>query len=138
MVGATPGPWEAIEFADGGEVVDSDGYEVADLNTGLIAINRHWLDEHDEHWSGHAPESYIERTQEEVDANARLVASAPDLLAACRVALRLSTWAVLSEETSSAHSHSERRADEYDAKVRAAEDQIRAAIAKAEGTEAPT
>jgi hypothetical protein len=66
-------------------------------------------------------------------ADAHLIAAAPALLEACRVALRLSSWAVLSEVTSSAHSHSERRADEYDAKVRAAEDQIRAAIAKAEG-----
>jgi hypothetical protein len=37
VTGFTPGPWTAIEFADGGEVVDGDGYEVADLNTGLIA-----------------------------------------------------------------------------------------------------
>jgi hypothetical protein len=82
VAGHTPGPWRAIEFADGGEVVDSDGYEVADLNTGLIAINRHWLDEHDEHWSGHAPESYIERTQEEVDANAALIAASTAMYAA--------------------------------------------------------
>lgn len=90
----TPGPWRAVESGDGGEVVDANGYEVAELNTGGIAINRDWLDSHDEHWSGHGPESYIEREPDEIDANARLMAAAPDLLAELKQEVEcLERWA---------------------------------------------
>jgi hypothetical protein len=67
--------------------VDADGYEVADLNTGQLAINRYWLDTHDEHWAGHGPDSHIERTQGEIDANARLIAASPSLLQAVKALL---------------------------------------------------
>lgn len=94
--------------------MDAGGYEVADLNTGLIAINRHWLDANPNvHWAGNGPASYVTRTQEEVDANARLISAAPDLLEAALFA------------TNAAQSL------EWDDLAQQAFDRLRAAITKA-------
>lgn len=90
----TPGPWSVSAASDrylGGEgswaVIDSRGFEIDDSPMSI-------LDNYAEvlgisHWAERPGESYIERPDEEREANAYLIAAAPDLLAACEDVLDL-------------------------------------------------
>lgn len=121
----TAGPWRALtEWEDGAEVVDARGYEVASLNTGCIAINRDWLDAHQDgpHWAQGGEASHIERDEEEIEANARLIAAAPDLMHALDTLLAIVTDLHAPDGSP-------------DPEVEAAKSEARAAIAKATGAE---
>lgn len=82
----TPGPWTlSNRYDDSPRVLDSRGYEIAALDGSPI------LEGYSEklgvrHWSGHLGTAYIERPEGELQANARLIAAAPDLLAVCEQA----------------------------------------------------
>lgn len=79
----TKGPWiisDAFPSTEGMVILDQDGFPIADLDIEPIlegyaeklGIN---------HW-GNDPRATKERAVEEIEANARLIAAAPDLYAA--------------------------------------------------------
>jgi hypothetical protein len=103
-----PGPWRVEELATCMAVSTGSG-DIRDIQ--ICQVNG--------------------KGREEAVANARLIAAAPDLLEACKLAMRLPTLAIMSEEQSSSHFHGPRRAAEYDRKLRAALDTIEDATAKA-------
>ena len=76
----TPGPWRvSTRYEDSWNVIDSNGFC---LDDSPMSILDGWPDLGYEHW-GRAPGvTYIERSIAERNANARLIAAAPDLLAA--------------------------------------------------------
>lgn len=76
----TPGPWKSGS-ARTGRVFGADGYEICDPTQGP-----HLHVDYDSdvgHWAT-TPGAYVDRTDEEIEANAHLIAAAPDLLAALR------------------------------------------------------
>lgn len=76
----TPGPWTSGS-ARTGRVFGADGYEVCDPTQGPhLHVD---YDSDRGHWAT-TPGAYVDRTDEEIEANANLIAAAPDLLAACR------------------------------------------------------
>lgn len=76
----TPGPWTSGS-ARTGRVFGADGYEVCDPTQGPhLHVD---YDSDRGHWAT-TPGAYIDRTDEELEANANLIAAAPDLLAALR------------------------------------------------------
>ena len=107
QVEPTHGTWRA----DGEHVLDSKGFIIG--TTDDTAVLRDWESAGALHWSDRPGVTFIERAPGEAEANARLMAAAPDLLAACREFVRKC-------DAGLAHS------------VRSYE-QMRAAIAKAEG-----
>lgn len=85
----TPGPWGLDtfpEYVNGTDMVvhDKDGFPIATIKASPI-LNR-WEEQFPEmgHWAeGEADGRTVrDRTQEELEANAHLIAAAPDLLAA--------------------------------------------------------
>ncbi len=98
---ASPSPWSLMERSAEWLVTDCRG------NTGGYAVA--------------AVPKYEDCTLERVEANARLIAAAPDLLDACKAALGLM---VDLEKSNAIH---------INQPGRLCADQIRAAIAKAEG-----
>lgn len=107
-------------------------------------MNKHtpgkWVADHD----GEYPFVYAEvgddaigicRLSEDSDVgeiNALLISAAPDLLRACKQALRLPALSLYAETDSSSHHHSERKAKEYYDQMNIVLRQINEAIAKAE------
>jgi hypothetical protein len=83
----TPGPWVVDDrHAPAIEVVGSDGYGVGRAH--VIGISPRWRKHNPEkHWNRDR-ECRRDRTPREAEANARLMAAAPDLLDACRYVLR--------------------------------------------------
>jgi len=88
----TPGPWAVDEFpdyVDGSdmEVLDANHFPIADVRASPI-INR-WPERFPEmdHWAAGADDgrTQIYRAQDELLANARLIAAAPDMLAALKM-----------------------------------------------------
>lgn len=79
MTQHTPGPWTLDErYAPMTGIVGADGFSVADVED--ICISPTWQEANQgRHW-GSADESHIERPEAEVEANARLIAAAPELL----------------------------------------------------------
>lgn len=75
----TPGPWEVREYVDAYTVVDSRGFQIEDTPMSI-------LDDYTEkgyrHWADAPGVTYIERPLPERGANARLIAAAPELVAA--------------------------------------------------------
>lgn len=69
----------------------------------------------------------------EHEGNLALIEAIPDLLAACKASLKLPDLSIYAEESSSSHHHSARKAKEYYDKMNAVLNEIKAAIAKAEG-----
>ncbi|MDI6855131.1 MAG: hypothetical protein QME75_16175 [Deltaproteobacteria bacterium] len=89
----TPGPWEVFGkpgknlFGDDLDVsiVDKKGYEIADCS--ILCYSLPWLkDNPDKHPGSNTNESCLIRDNDEVIANAQLIAAAPELLQACKKA----------------------------------------------------
>lgn len=77
----TPGKWVIGIY--GTDIRDEHGYELASVEAG-DAILAQWEERYPEfvHWaSGPEGTTWIERSEEEAEANARLIAAAPHLLA---------------------------------------------------------
>lgn len=74
----TPGPWR---IGKRGSVVGADGYEVCDPDQGPHLSEK--FNSNKGHW-GTTPGADIERTDEEIQANCRLVAAAPEMLEAIK------------------------------------------------------
>lgn len=77
----TPGKWSTNDRTPA-TIIDENGYEIACLEQLCI------LDDYEEklnvsHWAHH-DKGRITRTDEEVEANAKLIAAAPALLEACQ------------------------------------------------------
>lgn len=78
----TPGPWTAVQhYGDTLSVIDAAGFEVVEAESTQILLNyskklgiKHWAD---------SEKASRDISDEEQAANARLIAAAPDLLAAC-------------------------------------------------------
>jgi hypothetical protein len=73
----TPAPWEAI----GTTIINKDNFRIADTTD--TAILHKWDKTGAAHWSERCNETYIELSEEEAEANAKLIAASPDLLNAC-------------------------------------------------------
>lgn len=83
----TPGPWTSGS-ARTGRVFGADGYEVCDPTQGPhLHVD---YDSDRGHWAT-TPGAYVDRTDEEIEANARLIAAAPDLLEGAALIARLET-----------------------------------------------
>jgi len=81
----TPGPWKVDDYHEEEcIVVAADGFPIGYAQQVCI------LPGYDEklkvtHWSSHKGKAYVERPIEQAQANARLMAAAPDLLAAAKL-----------------------------------------------------
>ena len=83
----TPGPWRAEADGDGGgTIVDGGGFGIADVP--LTAVLSGWPEKHPTvaHWARLPGITYRDLTGAEATANARLIAAAPQMLAALRYA----------------------------------------------------
>lgn len=79
-VGYTPGPWV---ISRSGDVFGADGYEVAEAYLNLC-LSLKWTNaKRKKHW-GSTPGSNIDRSEEEMAANARLIAAAPEMFEAIK------------------------------------------------------
>jgi hypothetical protein len=79
----TPGPWawtgERVVAADGFVVASADGPHILPDYRERLGVS---------HWAQAPGRAYVERDEQEVEANARLIAAAPCLLAALEKAMR--------------------------------------------------
>ncbi len=73
----TPGPWHQNEQT--GAIYAADGFEVCDTFSEPYTSEK-WALNPKNHWSDNPGVDYIERSGEEAQANAELIASAPALL----------------------------------------------------------
>lgn len=75
----TPGPWTVDDRHDPIDgVVGADGFSVCEV--GEMCISPAWQTANPRrHWGNGQPGSHIVRPAEEVEANARLIAAAPDM-----------------------------------------------------------
>lgn len=79
----TPGPWKSV----GGTIYDSNNFEIA--NSTEMAILLNWDKEGVGHWSRKPGITYIEREEDEVESNCKLIAQAPALLEALKELLAI-------------------------------------------------
>lgn len=86
----TPGPWTANEkyYSDSVVVTDVRGFQVVEAkHRGILLGYQKRL--RIPHWADKPGESYIELSDEEQAANAKLIAAAPELLMALKALLSL-------------------------------------------------
>ncbi len=122
----TPGPWKTDErYEDSTEIVDSKGF--SHVTAEQCAILLGW-DENFQHWSD-SKEAHRDISREEQRANARLIASAPELLEALQLSL-----AAMNELGDILNFHDMADAETVE-KLTPAFEMARAAIAKALGKE---
>lgn len=120
----TPGPWKSGS-ARTGRVFGADGYEICDPTQGPhLHVD---YDSDRGHWAT-TPGAYVDRTDEEIEANGHLIAAAPDLLAEHRRTLgQLERMQVMTKHLA--------KTDPLAEEIAAAIKGTKAIIAKAEGGE---
>lgn len=75
----TPGPWTVDEtYSDASGVLGADGFPVAEIEV-FAVLPGYSTKFGRKHWAGDEGRSYIERDTEECEANARLIAAAPEM-----------------------------------------------------------
>ncbi len=84
----TPGPWAVSDaYKDSATVIDRDGFEIADAQRESILSNWPEVCPDLRHWAQDKSRTTRLRSKAEWLANARLIAAAPELLAAAAHAL---------------------------------------------------
>lgn len=84
----TPGPWDAVQhYEDCLIALDANGYEIATAESTAI-LNDYTNKIGVQHWSDDE-RGYIELTPEQQEANAKLIAASPDLLASLQKLLEI-------------------------------------------------
>ena len=81
-VGYTPGPWKVRKNGSGG-VFAADGYEVAEAQMGSSLSLKYLNGRKKTHWAS-TPGASIDRDEEEMEANERLIAAAPEMFEAIK------------------------------------------------------
>ena len=81
----TKGKWEIDNLS----VIDDKGFEVAEISNPM-RINPNWGELGLSHWSGNEGVGYVNISDEEAEANAKLIAAAPELLEALIEVVRIS------------------------------------------------
>lgn len=81
VVTPTAGEWSVSDYS--GDVIDENGFPVAELPS--LSVLDDWTSKFPDlrHWARGGKATSIERDDEEVFANALIIAAAKDLLAAC-------------------------------------------------------
>jgi hypothetical protein len=79
----TPGPWKVGKLYEGNEcsILDAKGFAICSIDSTAI-LEDYYEKLNINNWSELPGKSYIERTEEELLAIAKLFVAAPDLLAA--------------------------------------------------------
>lgn len=72
----TKGKWHVGEDSD---VYDENGFDIVEMSHPM-RIKENWEETGVRHWGEKKGVSYVDTTDEEVEANARLIAAAPELL----------------------------------------------------------
>ena len=87
----TPGPWVLSDYySDCLTVTDKDGFEIVDVKA--VAVLQGYSEKLSiDHWAN-SPKASRELSEEEFDANTRLIAAAPELLRALAETLRRLEW----------------------------------------------
>lgn len=75
----TPGPWNVDEY---GHVVDKDGFTIAEADSTGVFPN--WASLGIQHWADAPGKAFIDRADDEVEANTNLIAAAPELYEALK------------------------------------------------------
>lgn len=130
MAGHTPGPWVIdATYLEVSDVLGADGYPVAEVQWTAImpGYNKKFGITH---WAGDEGRSYIERPAAEVEANARLIAAAPEMYDAMRLPLLFHSVGAWTDECALEW---ERITGTKEATTKIMCDAIRALLAKIDG-----
>ena len=124
----TPGPWTVDEtYDEPSDIVAPDGFAVAQVDAQPVLNG--WHEKlGGAHWSERPGKAYIDRPRAEVEANARLIAAAPEMKEALGLVLRFHAGGLWTPENAEEW---ERITGSRDATTKAMCDHIRAVLRKA-------
>ncbi|MGB9660701.1 MAG: hypothetical protein ACPL5F_01620 [Moorellaceae bacterium] len=80
----TPGPWEC---SNDFEIIDAHGFPIASVHS--ICIKSGWQQLGITHWVEAPDRAYIERSDDEVRANQKLISAAPEMYEALKKVLEV-------------------------------------------------